>query len=308
MKKHVFLTLLMAGALVTSASAQSSLASLFNEYDVDSNWPALPAGESWGGTTTSIAADGKGTVIVLIRAEPHFRVFTTEGQFVRAWGDASLFNQAHSVHFGPDGSVWATDPNDHVVLKFSPEGRLLMTLGTKGVTGDNTSTDSFNRPNGVAVAANGDVFVSDGYINSRIVHFDSDGNFVKIIGGEKGSNPGQLQLPHGVAVDSNGRIIVGDSDNKRISIFDRDGNFLRSLPGPSRGGTVVTPDGTIYASDVNAGTVTVYKNDQLVDVIKVEGRPHGLGVDPTTGDVYTSSSFGPAPDVTKSSPKAPASN
>ena len=148
--------------------------------------------------------------------------------------------------------------------------------------------------------------MSDGYVNSRIVQFTSDGKFVRIIGGKKGSKPGELQLPHGVVVDQQGRIIVADSDNKRLSVFSKDGTFIKTLAAPSRGGLVITPDGTLYVSDVNAGAVTVFKNDQIFDVIKVEGRPHGLSVDPVTGDVYTSSSVGQAPNVTKASLKKPA--
>ena len=145
--------------------------------------------------------------------------------------------------------------------------------------------------------------MSDGYTNSRIVHFTGDGKFVRIIGGKKGAGPGEIQVPHGVAIDRQGRIIVADSDNKRLAIFDKDGRFVKNLAAPSRGGLVVTPDDTIYVSDVNAGAVTVIKNDQIVDVIKVEGRPHGLSVDPATGDVYTSSSVGESPNVTKASLK-----
>src|SRR5687767_5767214 len=120
MKKFVVLVVLLITALVATASAQeSSLASMFDRYDVNGKWGQMPAGMVWGGVTTSVAADGKGQVIVLVRAAPYFRIFTTDGKFVRGWGDASLFNQAHSVHFAPDGAVWATDPNDHVVHKFS---------------------------------------------------------------------------------------------------------------------------------------------------------------------------------------------
>jgi DNA-binding beta-propeller fold protein YncE len=304
MKKRMLLGAAITGLLATGVAAQqSTLASLFDRYDVTANFAQPPAGEAWGGSTTWVAADGKGTVIVMVRAVPYFRVFTTDGTPVKTWGDAGLFNLAHSVHIAPDGSVWATDPNDHVVHKFSPDGRRLLTLGTKGVAGDDTSRDSFNRPNAVGFAPNGDVYVSDGYTNSRIVHFTGDGTFVRIIGGTKGSGPGELQVPHGVAVDPQGRIIVADSDNKRLSVFDKDGRFVKTLAAPSRGGVVATPDGTIYASDVNAGAVTVFRNDQIVDVIKVEGRPHGLAVDPVTGDVYTSSTAGGAPNVTKATPK-----
>jgi len=305
MKKYVFVVLI-AGALVTGAFAQSSL---FDKYDVNmTKWAQLPAGTAWGGVTSWVAADGKGTVIVLVRKAPYFRVFSTDGKFVKSWGEEGLFNEAHSVHFDRDGFLWATDPNDHVVHKFSPDGKLLMTLGKKGVAGDNTSHDSFNRPNAVTVAPNGDIFVSDGYVNSRVVQFSKDGKFIKIIGGTKGNAPGQLQLPHGVAVDSKGRLLVADSDNKRIAVFDKDGKFLENWAAPCRGNIVITSDDTVYASDVNAGAVAVLKDGKILDVIHVEGRPHGMSVDPTTLDVYTSSTVMPNPNVTKSVRKKAASN
>ena len=98
--------------------------------------------------------------------------------------------------------------------------------------------------------SNGDVFVSDGYVNSRIVQFSKDGKFIRIIGGNKGSGPGQLQLPHGIAIDSKGRLLVADSDNKRIAIFDKDGKFIETWAAPCRGNLVITKDDTLYASDV----------------------------------------------------------
>ena len=289
MKMTALLTTLL-GAVLCSAvlSAQSTLGSLFDRYDVKASFAGL-AGAGWGASTTSVAADGKGQVIVMVRAVPYFRVFTPDGKPVKTWGDAGLFNLAHSVHVAPDGALWASDPQAHVVHRFSPDGKLLMTLGKKGVAGDDTSRDAFNQPNGLGFAPNGDVFVSDGYVNSRVVQFTADGKFVRIIGGRKGSVPGELQIPHGVAIDAQGRIIVADSDNKRLSIFDKEGRFLKVIAAPSRGGLVVTADQTIYVSDVNAGVVTLIRNDQIVDVIKVEGRPHGLSVDPSNGDVYTSS-------------------
>jgi len=315
MKKRASLVVLAVGlaalaggvSLTRLAAQQSTLASLFDRYDVKPNFGQVNGSPAWGGLTTWVAADGKGSVIVMVRAVPYFRVFTTDGKPVKTWGeDKSLFNQAHSIQFGPDGSLWATDPNDHVVHKFSADGKVLLTLGKKGVPGDDTARDAFNRPNAVGFGPNGEIYVSDGYVNSRIVQFTGDGKFVRIIGGKKGSGPGELQLPHGVVVDRQGRIIVADSDNKRLSVFSKDGAFIKTLAAPSRGGLVVTPDGTLYVSDVNAGAVTVFKNDQIFDVIKVEGRPHGLSVDPVTGDVYTSSSNGDAPNVTKASLKKPA--
>jgi DNA-binding beta-propeller fold protein YncE len=302
MKKQIVVGALMTGLVGAGLAAQSTLGSLFERYDVKANFAEL-AGAGWGASTTSVAADGKGQVIVMVRAVPYFRVFTTGGKPVKTWGDAGLFTLAHSVHVAPDGAIWATDPSAHVVHRFSTDGKLLMTLGKKGVSGDDTSRDAFNQPNAVGFAPNGDIYVSDGYGNSRIVHFTSDGKFVRIIGGKKGSAQGELQVPHGVAIDAQGRILVADSDPKRVSIFDKDGRFVKTIAAPSRGGIAAAADGTIYVSDVNAGVVTVIRNDQIADVIKVDGRPHGLSVDPATGDVYTSSTNAQNWNVTKAALK-----
>jgi sugar lactone lactonase YvrE len=298
MTKHILGTALAAVLLTGGVAAQSTLGSLFGGYDVKANFADL-AGAGWGASTTSIAADGKGQVVVMVRAVPYFRVFTTEGKPVKSWGDAGLFSLAHSVHVAPDGAIWASDPQAHVVYKFSPDGTLVLTLGRKGVAGDDASRDAFNQPNGLGFAPNGDVYVSDGYGNSRVVHFTAAGQFVRIIGGKKGTAPGELQVPHGVAIDPQGRIVVADSDNKRLSVFDKDGRFVKVIAAPSRGGVAAAADGTIYVSDVNAGAVTVIRNDQIADVIKVDGRPHGLSLDPATGDVYTSSTNSSNWNVTK---------
>ena len=303
MTKRAFTATIAATVLAVGAvGAQSSLGSLFDRYDVKTSFAGL-AGTGWGASTTSVAADGKGQVIVMVRAVPYFRVFTVDGKPVKTWGDAGLFMLAHSVHVAPDGSIWASDPQAHVVHKFSPDGNIVMTLGKKGVAGNDSSRDAFNEPNGMGFAPNGDIYVSDGYVNSRVVHFSADGTFVRIIGGKKGSAPGELQVPHGVTIDPQGRVIVADSGNKRLSVFDKDGRFVKVIAAPSRGGVVATKDGTIYVSDVNAGVVTLIRNDQIVDVIKVDGRPHGLSVDPSTGDVYTSSTNASNWNVTRAAVK-----
>jgi sugar lactone lactonase YvrE len=198
----------------------------------------------------------------------------------------TAFQTAHSITIDSQGFLWATDSTAHVVHKFSPDARLLMTLGKKGVAGDNTSRDTFNQPNHVAIAPNGDIYVSDGYVNARIVHFNSGAQFLRIIGGVKGSQPGQLQVPHGVALDSQGRILVNDSDNQRVSVFDKDGRFIETWPFPSRGGIVVAADDTVYVSDVNVGIVNIVKNGKRIDSVSAD-RAHGLGVD-VDGSIYVS--------------------
>jgi sugar lactone lactonase YvrE len=267
--------------LSLSASAQQS------EFKVDAEWAQLPGGGTWDGSTSWITADGKGNVIVLVRVAPYFRMFTRDGKFVRAWGEDGMFDTAHSVTVGPDGAMWVTDSTDHVVKKVSLEGEVLLTLGKKGEAGDNTSQDKFNQPNHVGFAINGDVYVSDGYVNARVVHFTPEGKFVRIIGGIQGAEPGQVQVPHGVVVDANGRILVNDSDNARVSVFDKDGKFVESWPYPSRGGIVIGADNNIYVSDVNAGIVNIVNpKGELIDSVNVD-RAHGLGVD-TDGSIYVS--------------------
>jgi sugar lactone lactonase YvrE len=271
--------LALAGAASLSAQSGSS-------YKVDANWAQLPDGKTWDGSTSWITADGKGNVLVLVRTAPYFRWFNRDGKFVKAVGDDGLFQTAHSVTIDSQGFLWGTDSTGHQVHKVTPDGRVLMTLGKKGVAGDNASRDLFNQPNHVAIAPNGDIYVSDGYQNARVVHFTGTGQFVRIIGGEKGSQPGQLQVPHGVALDSQGRILVNDSDNQRVSVFGKDGKFIESWPFPSRGGIVVASDDTVYVSDVNAGVVNILKNGKRIDGVSAD-RAHGLGVD-TDGSIYAS--------------------
>ena len=280
------ITLVIPIALLVVINAIGMSAQSGGTYKVDPNWAQLPQGTTWNGNTTWITADGRGKVMVLVRTAPYFRVFTRDGGFLNAFGDDGLFENAHSVTIDSQGFLWVTDSAAHVVQKFSPEGRMLMTLGKKGVAGDNTSRELFNQPNHVAVAPNGDIYVSDGYVNARVVHFSKDGQFLRIIGGVKGSQPGQLQLPHGVALDSRGRILINDSDNKRVSIFDRNGTFVEAWPFPSRGGIAVASDDTVYVSDVNAGIVNVVRNGKLIDSVSAD-RAHGMGID-TDGSIYVS--------------------
>jgi streptogramin lyase len=142
-----------------------------------------------------------------------------------------MFVFPHGIFVDKDDNVWVADADGkegkgHTVVKFSPSGKVLLTLGKPGVAGD--GPDTFNRPSGVAVAANGDVFVSDGHggdSNARIVRFSKDGKFVAAWG-KKGKGPGEFDTLHGIALDSKGRVFVVDRGNNRIQIFDQNGKFL----------------------------------------------------------------------------------
>ena len=295
------LTICLVAVLVAVAAGQAPTPPQSNDkYVVDKQWAQVPADLPWNSSTTNIAPDGKGNVVVFVRAMPFFRAFTREGKFVKSWGDANLFTEPHSLLYDREGFLWTTDSNAHVVYKFDAGGKVLLTLGKKGMAGDNASQELFNRPNAVAIATNGDIYVSDGYNNSRVVHFNKEGKFIRIIGGTKGAEPGQLQLPHGVVVDSQGRILVADSDNKRIAVFNKDAKFVENWPFASRGGMVITSDDTLYVSDVNAGSISLVKNGKLVDTIPGLGRPHGIALD-SDGTIYASDSTNRA--VMKITPK-----
>lgn len=271
--------LLLSLVIIATALAQSTAS-----HDVSTTWAQLPANTQWG-ETSSVTSDGKDQILVLRRVDPAFFVFTTQGKFVKSWGDG-LFKWAHGIRVDRDGFIWATDGQDHLVYKFTMDGQTLLKLGKKGVAGDNQSHDTFNRPTDVAVGANGDFFVSDGYGNSRVVKFSKDGKFIKIIGGVKGTEPGRFNLPHSVVIDSRGRLLVGDRENARVQIFDQDGKFLEMWAGLGKPyGLYIAKDDTLYVGDADAGTITIARNGKPVDVIRNLGRPHWVGLDPS-GAIY----------------------
>jgi len=274
-------------ALVVGALAQSNTET--KKWEVLPNWGQLPAGSIWG-AASQLSTTPEGQIVVFRRMVPSFFVLNPDGSFVKSWGDTP-YRLAHGIRIDKDGFIWVTDNTDNFVQKFSADGKLLMTVGKKGVAGDNNSQDAFDGPADVFVAPNGDFFVADGYRNSRVVQFSKDGKFIKIIGGTKGTGPGQFNLPHAVVLDSKGRIIVADAENSRIQVFDPSGKFLEQWTdfiAKPRGAMYITADDTLYVSHVDAEAISVVKNGKVVDVIReVGGRPHGMTLD-KEGNIYVS--------------------
>ena len=257
-------------------------------FNVSDNWAQLPPDTPQWGPLASVTVDNKDSVIVIRRTFPSVFVFGTNGQFRSAWGREGLFSGrgAHGIRVDADGNLWATDTEYNVVYKLTMSGQILLEVGRKNVAGDNRSQDAFNRPADVAVAHNGDFFVADGYGNSRVVKFSKDGKFRKIIGGTKGTGPGQFDLVHAVVIDSKGRLLVGDRNNARIQVFDLEGKFLDQWSGLGKPyGLHITRDDTLYVGDADGGTITIAKNGKPVDVIRDLGRPHWVGMD-TKGALY----------------------
>jgi len=254
-------------------------------FQVDGNWAHIPGG-AWDGNTSWITTDGKGLVYVLVRSKPYVRIFNRDGSFVRSWSGSEDFGSAHSITIDADDNAWISDSARHVIRKYNAGGELLMTLGTPDEAGDNSSTDKFNQPNHVFIADNDDIYISDGYVNSRVVHFTPEGKYIRSIGGVKGSGPGEFQAVHGVALDSRGNIIINDSENFRVNVFDKDGNYVETWPYVSRGGIEIRDDDIVYISDVNQGEINIVKDGVLIETAYAP-RAHGLAVD-SDGTIYTS--------------------
>jgi len=188
---------------------------------VDPSWPQKPSEFTWG-ALSGIAVDAKDQVYVFQRSEPTVQVYRADGTLVRSWTTGNP-KGTHHVRLDPEGNVWLADFRDHVVQKYTPEGTLLLTLGEAGRASGDAS--HFDGPTDMAFLPDGAVFISDGYGNRRVAHFDRTGRFVKQWG-EAGTEPGQFALPHAIAVDSQGRLYVADRNNARIQVFDTSGKLL----------------------------------------------------------------------------------
>lgn len=190
-------------------------------YQVDAAWPKRPEGVNWA-AVSGMAVDKEQNVWVYTRANPPIQVYDVKGNFVRAWGDDTI-KTAHHMKIDQQGNIWLSDIGHHTVMKFTPEGKLLLEIGTRGEKGEDQT--HLNMPTDMAITPAGDVFVADGYGNNRIVHFDKYGKFVKAWG-KMGVAPGEFSLPHAIAVDSKGKLYVADRNNARVQIFDQSGKLL----------------------------------------------------------------------------------
>lgn len=189
-------------------------------YQVDAAWPRRPAHCKLA-DVPGIAIDGKNRVWVFTRAVPPIQVYDTNGEFLFAWGEDTV-GRAHHLKILPGGEVWLADIGHHVIRKYSQDGKVLQTLGRPDEPGCDEAR--LDRPTDMAVTPAGDIFVSDGYGNNRIVHFDASGKFVKEWG-RMGTAPGEFSLPHAIALDSKGRLFVADRNNARVQVFNQRGEL-----------------------------------------------------------------------------------
>lgn len=216
-------------------------------HQVLPNWLKLPDGIETG-ETAGVGVDSHNHVFIFHRGAdmPIMCVEGDSGEIVSSFGEG-LFTRAHGLEVDHEDNVWVADTLNHQVYKFNHDGKLLFTVGEKGVSGlDETH---FNQPTDVAVTPDGEFYVSDGYGNSRVAKFDANGKFL-FDWGEKGDAPGEFNVPHGITLDAQGLVYVADRANMRIQVFTANGKFLQ-VWGAKQLGEVGHPWGLEYAPDGN---------------------------------------------------------
>ena len=264
---RIGLILLFVGAVVgTAAVALEGQNSEPNPYrTVPGVWAPLPDGRDWGSTSlVEVSPDGE-TIWAVDRCGENSCVghddldvvfqFDKQGEILRQFG-AGMFEWPHGIDVDDDGNVWVVDARGdegrgrgHQAIKFSPEGVVLLRLGTAGVAGRTRTT--LDQPNDALVAPNGDIFVADGHPadgNNRIVKYSSDGRYL-MEWGETGSNPGEFRTPHALAMDDDGLLYVGDRSNRRIQVFEQDGTFVRDFYNLGRASGITIRNNKLYVAD-----------------------------------------------------------
>jgi DNA-binding beta-propeller fold protein YncE len=190
-------------------------------YQVDPQWPHRPEGFVWE-AVPGIAVDREDRIYVFTRSNPPIQVYSADGKLIRAWGE-DVIDMAHHLKIDADGNVWISDIGLHVIRKCNPQGEVLLTIGTPGEAGcDQTH---LYKPTDMAIAPNGHVFVSDGYGNNRVVHFDEQGKYVNEWG-QLGTGPRDFSLPHAIAIDADGQLYVADRNNARVCVYNQQGELL----------------------------------------------------------------------------------
>jgi len=229
-------------------------------FEVLEGWEKLP-GNYFHKDVDGVATDSRDRVYLLTRGDARVIIYERDGTFVASWGEDIFTPRTHGICIGPDDSVWTVDDGDHTVRKFTPDGKQLMVIGTPGAASD-TGYDGktvqsikrggppFNRPTDAAVAPNGDLYVVDGYGNTRVHHFTASGKLIRSWG-EPGTAPGQFNLPHAVFVLADGRVMVADRENDRIQFFSPEGKYLDQWTHVQRPTDIfVDRQGLVYVSEL----------------------------------------------------------
>ncbi|MEZ4709173.1 MAG: peptidyl-alpha-hydroxyglycine alpha-amidating lyase family protein [Caldilineaceae bacterium] len=261
-------------------------------YEYVEGWGKLPSGWEWG-WIPAIACDSKDNVYVYSRSAHPLVIFDRDGNFLDSWGE-DVLEDAHGIYIDAADNVYCTERETHCIRKFNSRGELVMTIGAPHQQGANDG-DPFRLPTDLAIASNGDLFISDGYGNARVHKYTADGQHI-LSWGEWGTGPGQFELSHCVRI-KNDEVWICDRTNNRIQIFDLNGAFLSEWPG------LMHPD-TIYF-DPNEDVVYIAELDQQISIYTTDRQllsqwgggvksdkpgeftacPHGIWAD-SRGDLY----------------------
>ncbi len=208
------------------------------------NWAQLPKGWNFG-EVSGVDVDRNDNVWVFHRGQRPVMQFDRQGKLLQAWSEVPV-KSSHGIRVDPEGNVWLVDVAAHSLVKCSPEGRVLMVFANAGgAPGDNTTKYAFNRPTGLTFHPNGDFYVSDGYVNSRVVRYHKNGDYV-LQWGKKGTGDSEFDIVHDVTTDRRGRVYVADRTNGRVQVFDADGRFI------TKWSDLGNPWGLFYADRENA--------------------------------------------------------
>ena len=221
-------------------------------YCVEPNWQTMPPGYEWR-EVAAVTVDGNDNVYVFNRGEHPMMVFDKDGNFVKSWGEG-VFSRAHGVSLGPDNTLYCSDDGDHTVRQCTLDGDVLMTIGVPGEPAPLFSGDPFNRCTHTALdPKTGDIYVSDGYGNSRVHKYSPDGKLL-FSWGAPGTDPGEFSIAHNIVTDADGYVYVADRENHRIQIFDANGKFEEQWPNVHRPcGLYISPEQHIYVGELGWG-------------------------------------------------------
>ncbi len=228
------------------------------KYRVEANWHTLPSGFHWR-EVAAVTVDDHDNVYVFNRGEHPMIVFDSEGHFLRSWGEG-LFTRAHGVSLGPDDTLYCTDDGDHTVRQCTLDGEVLMTLGLPGEPAPAFSGEPFNRCTHTATdPKTGDIYVSDGYANSRVHKYSPDGRLL-FSWGAPGTDPGEFSIVHNIVTDADGYVYVADRENHRVQIFDSKGRFEEQWPNVHRPCALyISAQQHIYVGELGWG-MAVHRN------------------------------------------------
>ncbi|MFQ5860555.1 MAG: peptidyl-alpha-hydroxyglycine alpha-amidating lyase family protein [Dehalococcoidia bacterium] len=271
-------------------------------YEVAEGWGRLPPGWVWD-QVPAVAVDSRDRVHVFSRGLHPVMVFDRDGNLLTSWGEG-LFDDPHGICIGPDDHIYLVDRGAHVVMKFTPEGQLLMTLGKRGQPSEggepfvrlgrtiSPGGEPFNLPTDVALSPAGEIYVSDGYGNSRVHRFSPDGRLL-LSWGTAGDGPRQFNLPHSVWIDQYGRVYVADRENHRIQLFTPEGEYLTQWTGFRQPCKIfMDAEEYIYVAELGHRVSILDRDGQLQARWGGEGKApgqfigsHGIWAD-SRGDIY----------------------